>query len=164
MIFLGWVQWMALVKSQRKWIGPLIMQLIPWWSDVTRTIHLLGIHNSFSYWIRILQQFCNKSNLNFIFLSSTPFYMHQCACEDRLTTSTTWKSREQHLNIVYELFCRELWSEQAIYLPSYWTKATFLRLLFLTDMGDTVTLFSISTILSSFHLSLEISPTQFGDV
>lgn len=94
MIFLGWVQWMALVKSQRKWIGPLIMQLIPWWSDVTRTIHLLGIHNSFSHWIRVLRRFCNKSNLNFIFLSSIPFYMHQCVCEDRLTASTTWKSRE----------------------------------------------------------------------
>jgi len=152
---------MALVKSQRKWIGPLIMQLIPWWSDVTRTIHLLGIHNSFSYWIRILLQFCNRSHLNFIFLSSIPFYMHQCVYEDRLTTSTTWKSKENNIWISsdYELFCHELWSEQAIHLPSYWTKATFLRLLFLIDRGDTVTLFSISTFLSSFHLCLEISPT-----
>lgn len=85
--FMGWVQWMAVVKCQRKWIGSLIMQLIPWWSDVTGTIYLLGRHNSFSYWISVLLQVWSKSHLKFIFLSSIPLCMFHPVCEE----STTWK-------------------------------------------------------------------------
>lgn len=102
---------MVVVKCQSKWIGSLIMQFIPWWLDVTGTIYLLGHHNFFLYWIRILLQFWNNSHLNFIFLSSVPLYMLHRLCEESLTTSTIWKENS--------LGKKCIWTSSSCGLPSH---------------------------------------------